>query len=99
MKTLVFTVCVFLLMVLTACGANGINATYAGAGHAFAFSSDGTVVQSYMGQPGAKYKYEKHGNAIKVFVNEYTTINCTLEPGKGLSMENLPFVLTLKSDS
>lgn len=96
MKNLKFTVGVFLLMVLTACGATGINETYAGGGHEFAFSSDGTVVQSYMGKRAAKYKYEVHGSDIKIFVNENTALNCTLEKGKGLSIPNVPFLLALK---
>jgi hypothetical protein len=96
MKTLKLTVGVILMMVLTACGATGIDETYAGGGHEFAFSSDGTVVQSYMGKRAAKYKYEVQGSAIRVFVNENTTLNCTLEKGKGLRIPNVPFVLTLK---
>ena len=70
--------------------------TYAGGGHEFAFSSDGTVLQSYMGKPTAKYKYEANGDLIKIFVNENTVLNCTLVKGKGLSIPNVPFVLALK---
>lgn len=49
-----------------------------------------------MGKPAGKYKYEANGNAIKIFVNENTVLNCTLEKGKGLSIPNVPFVLALK---
>lgn len=61
-----------------------------------AFSNDGTMVQSYMGKQVAKYKYEAHGNELKVFINENTPMVWTIQADKSLKIPNSPISFPIK---
>lgn len=88
MRTLNIFHGVVLTFLLSACGADGLDATYTGAGgtQEFRFDPKGTLVQSLLGKDVAKFKYEKHGNEIKVFINENTNQIWTLKENGTISI-------------
>jgi hypothetical protein len=72
---------------LSACG-EGLDEAYTGVGgtQEFRFSSDGTLVQSVLGNKVQELKYEKDGNEIKVYLNEKTTQIWTLQENGDISV-------------